>query len=347
MTNSPKKLFAKMKEGISKNPGQMIAATFSFWIMVLVAIAPCLLSPLFLVLTVPFIFAPALFVYVATAGGLSQDPEFAISNKTTWGLFLSYFSVPYRGAFKMWLGFLKAMLAFFGVMLVVSALMSGLAPVIWPDFNDTINNFYSLLESGSANEIFHFMQESDTLIQYTTLSSSIVFGGAFVMFLHHCLVYGLNCYSRLLFPKAGRNFSDTIFRQTLRSERASFSKAYYGTMWPIYLLLIIGYAGGVALGVYFQWDLVYVLAVSMALSITLALLYFPFYGVGIACIADDIRPATLRMSTRMAQQSLDQLRAMQSLSQEEIESLENMLRGFNEKIPPEDESPKDDEHKDE
>ena len=343
MNEQPISLFQRSKAGVKKNPGALFAATFSFWIMTLVAIAPSLLSPIFLFLTVPLVFAPSLFVYIASAGGLSQDSNFALDGKTSWGLFFSYFTLPYRGAFKLMLGFLKAMLAFFAAALAVSAFMGAFATMIWPDFNETINAFYNLMETASANDILDYLQESVTLSQYLTISVSVVFGVAFLFFLHHCFLYGLNCYSRLLFPKTGFHFADTIFRRALAGNRLEFSKKYYGFAWPLYLLLLLGYVGGVVLGLFLSLDLVTVLSVSMAMSVTLALCYLPFYEVGIGFLADDLRPWILGTATTLAKSSLDQLRAMQAFSAEEIEAMEKALKDYEERVSGDSDKPKEDD----
>ncbi|MGN1261802.1 MAG: hypothetical protein ACI4UT_01895, partial [Candidatus Enteromonas sp.] len=324
-----------------KKPAAVVTATLCFWVMAMVAVAPALLSPAILILAVPFVLAPSLYQYIVTIGGLSQDKDFDLQSGLGWRFFRTYFSPKFRGSFRLLWGLLKAILAFDLSTALLSAVFTYAGPSIWPDFNATMEEFASLLTAGAIGEASTYLQGSQTLLSFSTLLVGLAFFFGFAFFLHNMFLYGMNTYCHAMFQSPVPSSVTMIYRNVIRERRGEFSKIYYGSFWPLYLLMAVGYALGMWLGMSVSSSLYVVLPIAMAGAFTLMMFFLPFFASGTGFFFRRFQPHFVRYSYARMQESLAQFKAQQDASQEDIDAFEEMLKKYGDEMKKMDEDPND------
>ena len=173
--NKNPSILQEAAQGLRKKPAAVLAATLCFWVTAMVAIAPALLSPVALVLTVPLVFAPSLYQYIVTLGGLSQDKEFNLQSGLGWRFFRTYFSPKFRGSFRLLWGLFKGIVAFDLSMAVLAVLFTSIGPSIWPDFDASMGEFASLVNAGAIGEASLYLQGNPSLLAFTSLLLGLAF----------------------------------------------------------------------------------------------------------------------------------------------------------------------------
>ncbi len=339
--NKNQSILQEAAQGLKKKPAAVVAATLCFWVMAMVAVAPALLSPAILILTVPFVLAPSLYQYIVTIGGLSQDKDFDLQSGLGWRFFRTYFSPKFRGCFRLLWGLLKAILAFDLSTALLSAVFTYAGPSIWPDFNATMEEFASLLTAGAIGEASTYLQGSQTLLSFSTLLVGLAFFFGFAFFLHNMFLYGMNTYCHAMFQSPVPSSVTMIYRNVIRERRGEFSKIYYGSFWPLYLLMAIGYGLGMWLGMSVSSSLYVVLPIAMAGAFTLMMFFLPFFASGTGFFFRRFQPHFVRYSYARMQESLAQFKAQQDASQEDIDAFEEMLKKYGDEMKKMDEDPSD------
>ena len=330
--NKKPTILQEAAKGLQKKPAAVIAATLCFWVMAMVAIAPALLSPIALVLTVPLVFAPSLYQYIVTLGGLSQDKEFDLQSGLGWRFFRTYFSPKFRGSFRLLWGLLKGILAFDLSLAVLSIVFTYLGPLVWPDFDAAMGEFASLVNAGAIGEASAFLQGNLSLLSFTALLLGLAFFFAFALFLHNMFVYGMNTYCHAMFQSPIPSSVTMIYRNTIRERRGEFSKAYYGSFWPLYLLMALGYGLGMWLAMTLSTSLYVVLPIAMAGAFTFMAFFLPFFASGTGFLFQRFQPHFVRYSYERMKESLEQFKAQQDASQEDIDAFEDMLQKYGDEM---------------
>lgn len=325
-------LFHASFDGLKKKPGSVVLATFSFWMLCIVAIVPCLITPLLLFITVPFLFAPALYQYLVILGGLSQDDSFGLESKTSWAFFSRYFAPQFRGCFRFSMGLMKGLAAFWVATIFVIPSFVSIAPSIWSDFNAELETMTNLMQTENMGKVVAYLNGSSTLLSALGISTLLAFFFGFIFFFHNTLLYGMNVYSRSVFQLSMPGAMNLVYRDAIRGNR-SFRKTYWQTFWPIYVLATVGFFLGGYLGFVLapSYAGLY-LALALALSLTFAMLYFPFYGAGVGLYFGTFRFDLGEKMHQKLEQSLNELKRTHQASEAEIAAMEETVKQFGEAL---------------
>lgn len=322
-------------------------APLSSWILGLTTgilmsavIALDLLVPCLSVLTFPFLILPMVF------SATFQHIIFKTNGQLTVGSSVRSFGLYYRREFNSSFGFLfsllKSIILFFTVEMLVSFVLSYILQTTNPAFSESVENLYVTLESGdltleNLNEILY--AHGDVLFNYMC---SVLFPAIFLAILF--LIYNLSrnslmIYYRLNLKGVNGRFVAMVYRDTVRRNRMRMLGDYFKLNWPLYLLLVAGFVGGILGGYFWKKDLITMLSLGLLGGTFLSSFFLPFYFGNQEALFDFYANEINISSNNVTKYMLMSLQSNIDLSVEEKERLEKALNDMQD--PLEDHKPDD------
>ena len=194
-------------------------------------------------LAFPFLLMPVLFAIQVTHFGLRQNV--APSGRLFFRFFKLYFNRFYRGVFRF----------------IVSAL----------------DELIKLISEGSINEAQNLLltNEEFRLVAYIAYLPS--YGLGTLVFFLSSSFNSISTYFKIKNPNINPAFINQVYVVGRNSVRRNLIKQYWGTNWPIFVLFIIGYAGGAWLSYSINFTYTVANIVSMIIGFGAMVLYFPFF----------------------------------------------------------------------
>ncbi len=223
----------------------------------------------------PFILMPILFAIQVTHFGLRQNVN---PNGTLFFRFFKlYFSNFYRGVFKFILSALFALLVSYGVTLIFGAISIPIVESIDPNFANTINDLYSLINNNELEAALKLIQEDKNFILVAYISYLPGYGLGAMMFFLSSTFNSFSTYFKIQNPNLNPVFVNRIYAEGKNSIRKSLIKEYWGLNWPIYVLFAIGYSLGAVLSFYFEYNYLFANIIALIIGFGFMIFYFPVF----------------------------------------------------------------------
>ena len=275
MKKIKKQSLAKIAAERTKNTFTRKMGILAIFVMFcLASLMLALFLPETLILTVPFLIVPSVFSFMAINTIFDmpiQSDEFGF-----FMMFKLYYTRFFFGSFKLWKAFFKALLW----ALLITFITSTIFLLINPSILDSMSNIIETASNETmTDELLKFMESNETYNLFTTLVTVGSFGVGFLVFTHSVLVEGFKYYFNFL-AKAPILAQDlnTIAKPVFKKNRFSFYKDYYSCVWFIPILMIAGFAGGVALGMFMlELDSTQICVVGLAGSLLMSMFAIPYY----------------------------------------------------------------------
>lgn len=220
-----------------------LTALYGFFVISLLALG--YFFPVSLILSIPLIFVPLTFGYIAANGYINTGK----GNYTyLFTYFKAYFSQTFMGGFSGWKGFLKSLVVYFIWVTIMTLIMVFGVILKNTEVMDLFNS-YTSSTGAEAVDAFNKLVSHPVVLMAEFYIDSVALGFGFYTFLHHILSKTI-VIDFVLYSQKG-----TIVRDLKRVHRFMFHKIrkdfylnYYSRVWIIAVLYLIGYSGGLLLG---------------------------------------------------------------------------------------------------
>ncbi|MFA5503132.1 MAG: hypothetical protein WDA35_01950 [Bacilli bacterium] len=225
----------------------------------------------FFLIVMPFIFATQ-----TSHLGLKQaiDPTFSRQMR----FFLGYFSVPFRGVFKVLKSLLFALLGFLATAFIISYFSGLVAASIDPQFIELQSQILVLMNEGKVEEMATFLEEH--LTSFTIYYNLTFLPASFVALFIYTLSSSYNSfqlYFRIKQPILNHRLSYMIYTKAKTPIAADLRKKYWGSNFPLYILLFVGFISGVLLTSIFTIEFTYLFTFGFVGAVFAMMFFLPFY----------------------------------------------------------------------
>lgn len=226
---------------------------FWFALFTIISLILAYLFPFSLILTVPFVIAPAWFAFnsVTSIKGVKNS-----ENVNFFVMFKAYFSPLFFGGYRQLLGFLKGLGIYVGVFSIAFAVFSNIS------LKDNAQYQAIMEKTNSAEELEALMNElneflmSPAVAKPVFLITSIALVLGIFVFLQHVLKHSMkmrrNLFTRQPIPMKQFHMIDAKVR---KDNRKLLWASYLSSTWFIQLLVILSAAGGIVFSYFFLTDL--------------------------------------------------------------------------------------------
>ena len=323
---------------ISRSGSWILGLTTGLLIAAIIAID--LIVPGLVIVTIPLIIVPLIFSATIQHILLHQNISLTVTNSAR--LFFSYFRSEFFGCFSLIMSLLKSFFVYFVVQLLTSTVASYLFELLSKDFVETIKYIYALLDSNELTlEMFEniLVMNNGIMTIYLSIVVTPAFFIAILFFIYFTSRYSITIYPRSNNKAMNPRFVRLVYGLVVSKNRFKMMKDYFYLNWPLYILLIIGFAGGAILGFYWQSDLVVMLASGLVLGAVLSSFFLPFYFANQEALYDKYEIEFRKGANEYAQMLVKNLQSDIELSIEEKEKLEKAISKAN--------SPLDDDNQEE
>lgn len=265
-------------DNFKKNYSSSIALSLvcGLLILVLISIGATEIGPALMVLIVPLIIIPFVFATQVAHFGLREKivPSFRLQMR----FFFAYFSLPFRGVYSILKSFLFSILTFAVLSTVFSVFANIICANIFTNFTDIQNQIMTLVNSGNSTDLVKILEENSVMLMvYMDIATLPALFLAFLLFILMISYNSLQVYLRIKVPNLNHSYARYVYNYAKASIYGKIMSAYWALNFPLYILLVLGFAGGIGIGLLFTVEYTYLATLGVAGSIALMIFFLPFY----------------------------------------------------------------------
>lgn len=259
-----------------------------------------------ILIIVPFLIVPIFFAGHCAFLAIQANEKITFMKALSY--FLLYFKNPFSSSFSFMKSLFKCLLIFLLSFIVFAPMSYAITNAGNPvGMNGLVTELNNLLQQGSytiqeLNEILEKYWDVVTSISYITLlPTAFLTMLGFVFFISG---NSLSVYYRLSCPLKDANLMSVIHKIVISKKRKEFFKLYFGLNWPMYVLLTIGFGGGIVLSLYFAKDAAFAAILSVSFAFVAVSFYLPFYFPNMQALYEYFAPlyhgATIEAANQMS-----------------------------------------------
>lgn len=225
-----------------------------------------------------------------------------------------YFRGNNSGSFSFFKSLLFAIISFISIEMLVSAIASTILQYTNPEFVDSLNAFYTMIQEPEFNlNDFNYVL---TMNHYVLLNyfCIVIFPSLYIsiiVFIYFITRHALTIYFRFNAVNMNNRFINMIYRDMNRRNRKKLMGGYFSLHWPMFVLLIVGFAGGTVGGFFLRQDLLFVITCGVVAPIILVSFYLPFYFPNQEALFDtfgsEFHKSTVNVTNRFIQTLQDDI----------------------------------------
>lgn len=245
-------------------------------ILVLISIGATEIGPALMVLIVPLVILPFIFATQVAHFGLREKiaPSFRLQMR----FFFAYFSLPFRGVYSVLKSFLFALLTFAVLTSVCSVFANMICADIFTNFTDIQNQIMTLINSGNTTDLAKILEDNSVMLMiYMDIATLPALFLAFLLFVIMISYNSLQVYLRIKVPNLNHSYARYVYNYAKASIYGKIMSAYWALNFPLYILLVLGFAGGIGIGLSFTVEYTYLATLGVAGAIALMIFFLPFY----------------------------------------------------------------------
>ena len=308
------------------SPGSCWILGLTSGVLIAAIIALDLLVPFFSFITIPFLVIPIIFSATIQHAFLKTDATITMgSSVRTFGL---YYKRDFFGTYSIFFNFFKSAITFFIIEMAVSSVLSYILMLTNSQFEASMEAFYNMLSSYefSYTDIMNALNANNGLLfNYLSICVLPAYFISFLFFIYNLSRYSVMVYYKMHLKRTDSRFAKLVYQFALRGRRTEMLRAYLSLNWPLYLLLLLGFGGGIFLGYYFYQDLMKMFAFGMVGGATLGMFFLPFYFSNMQAFYDMYAPLYKEVTKAVTTSIIGNLQSDIEFSEQEKERLEETL----------------------
>ena len=223
-------------------------------------------------LLVPLMMLPIVFAFSCAVIILREESTltFTLISRS----FRKYFNERFRSAFSVLSTALRVLIAYLIVGVVVSIIVN--LSFFYTDFMDFKNFVSTLFSSATTEEASEFVNRYKDLILIERICTFVPTCTIVSIYAFYRLsLSSISMFLRFSMFKGSGLYISTLFKRFLRKNYWSVFKDYFALNYPMYILLLLGFGGGITLGYIYMKnaDMMYSFGLALALFLS-----FSIYG---------------------------------------------------------------------
>lgn len=299
-------------------------------ILIAAILALDLILPTLSIFTVPLLILPIIFSSTLQHALFHNDQPLTVRGAfKTFGL---YFRSNFNGSFSFFKSLLFAVIVFVSFEMTISSITSMVLQHTNPDFIDSLNTFYVMLEDGTFTmEEFNNVLTMNHYILFNYLCI-VIFPSwylAIIFFIYKITRSAITIYFRIGVRNINNRFVNYVYRDVARRNFWRMIGNYLSLHWPLFILLLLGFAGGTVGGYFLRQELLFVLTCGVVGGALLAAFYLPFYFPNQEALFDYYETEFQKGVMNVTNKLLNTIQENIDLSMEEKEELEKKISELN------------------
>ncbi len=314
-----------------KSVGDSLLLSLTFFLMFGSCFALAILGVDFSLIAILLIGLPALLSMQLMV--LRPKKEEGLTNKDSFAGFRLYYTF-YFGVYRFWLSLLKALLIFVLAALVSSFALFYILLATSSAFKEAVSSFAILAQQPETTmqKLYEALSASEPLLNYCSWAIVISFFFAGYWFFHEIGKNTLNTYVRSFLGAVPSRAANVIFSDFFREERKGFFKEYYASNWLAIILYVLGYSGGVAIGMLCFGSASYALAFGFIGACFLLSPYLPYFFYAMDEMAKRREKSLVAYSLREAEAALEQTPVEDPAQRENRENIQRYIDELKKKV---------------
>ena len=289
-------------------------------------IALDLLVPFLSFLTIPLLVVPVLFSAQIQHVMLKTDATITVTSSVrTFGL---YYKRDFFGTFSIIFNFIKSAILFLIFETAISAVAGFFFALFNPQIEPSIKSLNELLYSYEftyEDIVNQFSAHNYLLLNYFSIVVIPSFFIALIFFIYNLSRNSVMVYYKMQLKRTDSRFAKLVYQFAIRGRRIEMLRNYLSLQWPLYLLLVLGFAGGSVFGYYFYHDILKMLAFGLTGGALLGMFFLPFYFANQQAFYDMYAGLYHEVTKQVTSSLIGNLQADIELSEQEKERLQETL----------------------
>lgn len=307
-----------------------IACIYGF-IIIACLIAAYFFAPILIILF-PFIILPFTFAFFCANASLNANIDKPIS--IMFVFVKRYFSPRFNGIYRALFGFLKVLILYFVITIVVSLIGLAIIKNCDPNFAQLYDRLLFATSQDEMDSILALIMENPSFIILTIVDSAISFGVSVCYFFHHLFINSIKIYFALnatsTMPVKDLN---VLNKYSFKKIRKDFYKNYYSVASITFAMFLIGYITGILLTIFiFKLDYTQAPIVGVFGGFILSFISFPFLFDMIEILFKKKRIVYAETLIEIATNTFNNLNKTSNISPEEAERIKEDLKKKQEDI---------------
>ncbi len=282
-------------------------------------------------IVIPLLGIPFLFASILTHFQLKMNNE--VRTRNFFRFFAVYFTRPFRSSFRVLISFFKSIVvdAFFTIVLFIIIYL-----FFTNNYGDTFNNnfvgFFETITDASLTTTAY----NDAVQGYLSANNNMLYvffnlifiPSSFISclaFLYFISLESFSIFVRLNAPQNPPVFIRVALKEAIKKQGKSFYGTYLGLNWPLFLLFIIGFVGGLTISLQFNGDATFASSIAMMAGLGLTSFFVPFYFNNMEAIYSFIDKDVRTISKNLTKQMILDIQAERNLVEKEAELLSKTL----------------------
>lgn len=333
---NPKPLWRDALAGTKKIYPSSLILIFYYTLMIALCFALGIYYSSSLVLTFPLILLPFLLSFQINESALAAGRK--LDGVSFYRYYPSFFSRDFYGSYRVFRSFFLSLLFSMVVTTVVAAIYSSSRSAADPVFYSGMNEILTAVSAYDSDAITAIVNRTDLGIGDLFFLIAIVEGSSFFLMFYHLIARnGILPYLHLAMKGGQSRFVNGIYIGTTRERKTgtNYRNDYYGSLWPLYLIGVLGFAFGgylasLAFGDFSSANLGTrnggIVAVGAAAGGLFFLTFFlPYYFEVMRLLSEKYKGAFMDYSVRLAKNTLEQLKLNQTMNAQQYEKIRKSL----------------------
>ncbi|MCH3909909.1 MAG: hypothetical protein LKF75_03635 [Bacilli bacterium] len=328
---------------------KILPTSFNFFMVMAIVLAVGYFFPATLYITIPFVLVPFLFAYEMSSSYIKKGSP--MNNQTFSRFYMSYYAPNFFGCYRIVYHFFLSLLWGLLASFIVACVYYLIAMNVSDSFVTAINYVMEQIEAGgNINNLSQYLSSNTAFLYYSNTVTAVQFGVGFYFFMHYMSYYGLSPYIHMIVVGDNVRAANAIMVGGIRLVKKDFWKDYYSALWPLLVLMIVGFLGGGALAMLWSGSVYDWLLIGFAGAGIFLTPFIPYYFYVMESLSQKYKGAFAKYSISLAQRTLKELEDAQRLSEGEAQALKKSIddaKKASEAIDAQDNEGKDDDDKDE
>ena len=280
-------------------------------------------------IAIPLVCLPIIFAAHLSHYGVRFGREITFSSFLK--QYALYFKRPFSSSFSFFPSFLKALITFFIAQTIFATIGYYITSSINPLLADSLNQFLEAYNNSIEMSMDAFdellLANNGALLLFVTISEIPAFTLAFMVFAYFASRSSVGIFIRLNTPSNNAQFLRVVQADTTRRNRGAMLKDYWSLNWPLFVLMLLGSAGG-GVGFYFiNNEPELCLAAALTGGALLSTFYLPIYLNNMEAIYEKYRE---QFNTSVKNISRMIMTSIESNIQDSIDEMEKLKKQLEE-----------------
>lgn len=280
---------------------------------------------------IPLIGIPFLFASILTHFQLKMNNE--VRTRNFFRYFAVYFTSPFQSSFRVLISFFKSLVinAVFTIVLFIIIYLF-FTNNYGDTFNDNFVGFFQTITDTSLTTATY----SELIQGYLSANNNMLYvffnlifiPSSFIsclFFMYFISLESFSIFVRLSAPQNPPALIRAALKEAIKKQGKSFYGTYLGLNWPLFLLFIIGFVGGLTISLQLIGDATFASSIAMMSGLGLTSLFAPFYFSNMEAIYSFLDKDVLTISKKLTRQMILNIQAERNLVEKETELLSKTL----------------------